>query len=109
MLAKAGLAPFHIRDELNRDRAWATRGARNRSGVSGAIWTADCAAQFAAKQYKRPEPPVRTSASWLQPADWCEKFQDFAQFSGSGPVRSWWPTMAEPSPLLVQAPQVVSV
>src|SRR5258708_12544742 len=24
------------------------------------------------------------------------------------PVRSWWPTIAEPSPLLLQLPQVVS-
>jgi hypothetical protein len=51
---------------------------------------------------------VRTSASWLQPALWCEKFQLLAQFSGSGPMRSWWPTMAQPSPLLVQPLQVVS-
>ena len=58
--------------------------------------------QFAAKQYSRPEPPVRTSASWLQPADWWLKFQLLAQLSGSGPMRSWWPTMAEPSVLLVQ-------
>ena len=42
---------------------------------------------------------MRTSASWLQPADWCEKFQDLAQFSELGPARSWWPTMAEPSVL----------
>jgi hypothetical protein len=70
---------------------------------------AETEAQSLAKQYKRPEPPVRTSASGLQPADWCEKFHDFAQFSGKGPVRSWCPTMAEPSLLLVQALQVVSV
>jgi len=51
---------------------------------------------------------VRTSASWLQPADGREKFHEVAQFSGNGPLRSWWPTIAEPSPLFVQAPQVVS-
>ena len=36
--------------------------------------------------------------------------QDVAQFSGSGPVRSWWPTIADPSaPPFVQLPQVVSL
>jgi len=52
---------------------------------------------------------VRTSASWLQPALWCEKFQLLPQLSGIGAPRSWWPTIAEPSPLLVHALHVVSV
>jgi hypothetical protein len=67
------------------------------------------ARQLLARQYSRPEPPVRTSASWLHSTDCCEKFQLVAQFSGSGPMPSRWSTMAEPSLLLVQALQVVSV
>lgn len=57
--------------------------------VPAAVPANAAAAQGLAKQYRRPDPPVRTSASWLQPADWCEKFQEVAQFSGNGPMRSW--------------------
>src|SRR5215510_372503 len=56
----------------------------------------------------RPAPPVFTSASWLHPALPCEEFHDFMCRVSANPCRSKWPTIAEPSPLLVQLPQVVS-
>src|SRR5262245_40520392 len=56
----------------------------------------------------RPAPPVFTSASWLQPALPCEEFHDFMCRVSANPCRSKWPTIAEPSPLFVQLPQVVS-
>src|SRR5262249_57390855 len=46
--------------------------------------------------------------SWLQPREPCEEFHDFMWRVSLSPERSWWPTIAEPSPLFVQLPQVVS-
>src|SRR5712692_9986149 len=55
-----------------------------------------------------PAPPEALSWSWLQPREPCEEFQDFMCQVSFNPARSWWPTIAEPSPLFVQLPQVVS-
>jgi hypothetical protein len=52
---------------------------------------------------------VPRSASWLQPREGCEAFHDLAGAESSRPVRSWWPTIAAPSPLDVQFVQVDSV
>ena len=49
-----------------------------------------------------------SAASWPQPREPCEEFQDFMCRVSLRPMRSWWPTMAEPSPFFVQLPQVVS-
>src|SRR5436305_4121237 len=46
--------------------------------------------------------------SWLQPREPCEEFHDFMCQVSLRPWRSAWPTIAEPSPLFVQLPQVVS-
>src|SRR2546423_14612817 len=56
----------------------------------------------------RPAPPEALSWSWLQPREPCEEFHDFMCRVSFSPCRSWWPTMAEPSPLFAQLPQVVS-
>jgi hypothetical protein len=76
--------------------------------------TADAPAPAGAAEHLVGTPRPATSrlvSLAMQPSRvcWCEKFQDLAQFSGSGPMRSWWPRMAEPSVLLVQALHVVSV
>src|SRR5437764_1423386 len=63
---------------------------------------------FAAKQYSKPAPPVLLSASSLQPRVACDEFHDNDGGVVSSPVRSWWPTIAIPSPLLLQLPQVLS-
>src|SRR6185436_19380447 len=60
--------------------------------------------ELIAKQYSRPAPPVETRFSWLQPRLGCVEFHD--EFGP--PVRSKWPSMAVPSPLLVQLLQVWS-
>jgi hypothetical protein len=64
--------------------------------------------QLAKKQYVRPAPPELFRPSWLQPREPCEEFQEFMCLVSLRPVRSWWPTIADPSPLFVQFPQVVS-
>lgn len=67
-------------------------------------------AQLAAKQYMSPALPLILSWSRLQPRVTCEAFQEaLATGSGLVPLRSWWPTMAEPPSLRVQLPQVVSL
>jgi hypothetical protein len=45
--------------------------------------------------------------SWLQPRDPCEEFQELMCLVSLRPIRSWWPTMADPLLLFVQFPQVV--
>src|SRR5205085_8926825 len=55
-----------------------------------------------------PAPPEDLSWSWLQPREPCDEFHDFMCRVSFRPARSWCPTIAEPSPLLVQLPQVVS-
>src|SRR3989441_12492855 len=55
-----------------------------------------------------PAPPEAFRLSWLQPREPCEEFQDFMCLVSFNPARSWWPTIAEPSPLFVQLPHVVS-
>src|SRR5216110_272073 len=55
-----------------------------------------------------PAPPDALSWSWLQPREPCEEFHDFMWRVSLSPARSWWPTIAEPSPLFVQLPHVVS-
>src|SRR6267142_1509879 len=56
----------------------------------------------------RPAPPEALSWSWLQPREPCEEFHDFMCQVSFRPERSWCPTIAEPSPLFAQLPQVVS-
>ena len=63
--------------------------------------------QSAAKQQHRPAPPVDLSWSALQPRDWCDEFHDLAGALSSRPVRSCWPTIAEPLSPIVQLAQVV--
>src|SRR5918996_3252381 len=55
-----------------------------------------------------PAPPVDTRFSWLQPRVPCEEFQDLLFQLSLRPMRSWWPTIADPSALLVQFLHVVS-
>src|SRR5581483_7323029 len=57
---------------------------------------------------EQPAPPEALSWSGLQPREPCEEFHDFMCHVSFSPVMSEWPTMAEPSPLFVQLPQVVS-
>src|SRR6266481_8312171 len=68
--------------------------------------------QFAAKQYSSPSPPVLLRSACEQPPsgprDGCELFQDFDASSSRSPMRSEWPTKAEPCVLLVQFLQVRS-
>src|SRR6185437_15720713 len=68
--------------------------------------------QFAAKQYSRPSPPVLLRSAWEQPPsgprEGCELFQDFDASSSRNPLRSAWPSIAEPCVLLVQFLQVRS-
>src|SRR6185295_18567403 len=45
---------------------------------------------------------------WLQPREPCEEFHCLECQNSFSPDRSTWPTIAEPSPDLVQLPQVVS-
>ena len=50
------------------------------------------------------------NASAVQPRVGCAEFHDLAHGASTGPVRSWWPTIAVSlSPFLVQLPQVMSV
>jgi hypothetical protein len=44
----------------------------------------------------------------MQPREPCEEFQELMCLVSLRPIRSWWPTMADPSLLFVQFPQVVS-
>jgi hypothetical protein len=53
--------------------------------------------QLIAKQYKRPVPPVLSRSAWLQPLVAFDEFQEEPL-----PIRSEWPTCAEPVELLVQ-------
>ena len=51
-------------------------------------------------------------SAWLQPPsgprEGCDEFHDFDRRVVAQALRSWWPTIAAPAPLLVQLPQVVS-
>ena len=53
--------------------------------------------QLIAKQYKRPAPPLLSNVAWLHPFVAFDEFQDEPL-----PIRSEWPTCAEPVVLLVQ-------
>ena len=53
--------------------------------------------QLIAKQYKRPAPPLLSRAAWLHPFVAFDEFQDEPL-----PIRSEWPTCAEPIVLLVR-------
>src|SRR4029077_14454944 len=68
--------------------------------------------QFTAKQYIRPSPQVLLRSACEQPPsdprDGCELFQDFEASSSRNPVRSAWPSIADPCVLLVQFLQVRS-
>ena len=55
------------------------------------------------KAIKRPAPPVLSSAAWLHPFVAFDEFQEEPL-----PIRSEWPTCAEPVELLVQLLQVWS-
>src|SRR6476659_2360756 len=70
------------------------------------------AAQFAAKQYSRPSPPVLFRSACEQPPseprEGCEAFQDFDASSSRRPLRSKCPTIAAPCVELVQFLQVRS-
>jgi hypothetical protein len=57
--------------------------------------------QFAAKQYNSPSPPVEMRLAWLQPRDGCAATQEFVTGGVPVPLRSEWPTMTDPSALLV--------
>ena len=50
-------------------------------------------------------------SSWLQPPpgprEGCDEFHDFIGALSSSPIRSEWPTIAAPAPLLVQLAQVL--
>jgi hypothetical protein len=63
---------------------------------SGPSYQPPCA-QFAAKQYSNPAPPLLTSLGWLQPREPWAEFQEALP----PPVRSTWPTCTEPSSALL--------
>src|SRR6516225_8120572 len=69
-------------------------------------------AQFTAKQYSRPSPPVLLKSAWEQPPsgprDGWDEFQDFEASSSRRPRRSAWPTIAAPCAPEVQFLQVRS-
>src|SRR5882724_9877375 len=68
--------------------------------------------QFAAKQYSKPSPPVLLRSACEQPPsaprEGCDVFHDFDESSSRRPMRSEWPTIADPCVLLVQFLQVRS-
>src|ERR1700736_5353402 len=83
------------------------------SGFDAAASPRNDLRQFAAKQYNRPSPPVLLRSACEQPPsgprEGCELFQDFEASSSRSPMRSEWPTIAEPCVLLVQFLQVRSL
>jgi hypothetical protein len=60
----------------------------------------------------KPLPPELRSASWVHPPpsprDGWDEFHDLEDSSSRSPWRSWWPSVAVPSLLLVQLRQVIS-